>query len=498
MDTPSVKSLTGSSCSNSSSSSSANSSSNERRTTPKSKSGDSNEASSKLNFKPYELSSKSKSSDAEKSDKGTPASQRSRSSPGNPHNSPDPPKQQSNSASSSAPLSYTTLGLPDMHKDSLAAFYKAYGFLSPNCCPTVPGSPYGSLMPPPMTLDKTGAYPSIYPPTPSATAAAAIAAYNYNFARVKHGNMGGMMPAASNHHLCRDPYCGGACAQFGPQFHNSHAALLAASQASAMALRESAVNGSQSGQSLSGSTCTPSSCPNGCSQCEHHRYMAAIAAAYGNSFSGLAPQMPYSAQMSAASYASSLATAAAMHHRATSAAGFMCNWVVGGDTQCGKKFATAEELLQHLKSHAASSQNSESRASPSTATSTALTSVHLSTSSSPGSHSAQGNHPNSGTASPLSHSTRHSSNSSGAAVSPSQSMHNSGRYHPYSKPISSVAPSLPPSALPNGPFPMGGSAYAPPFGLPPSATSLSSFPAANMYYPYMSYMSGRIGPPVPP
>ncbi|OTF80188.1 hypothetical protein BLA29_002457 [Euroglyphus maynei] len=62
-------------------------------------------------------------------------------------------------------------------------------------------------MPPPIALDKTGAYPSIYPPTPPATAAAALAAYNYS-QRLK-----GMMPATGsvpNPH-CRDPYCAGQC-----------------------------------------------------------------------------------------------------------------------------------------------------------------------------------------------------------------------------------------------------------------------------------------------
>lgn len=484
-----MKSLTGSSSSNSSSSSSTNSSSNERRTTPKSKSTDfTDSSSSKLNFKPYELSSRSKTNDSDKSsDKSTNGSSKAHLlSPETAQTSPDLQKQQANS-SSSAPLSYTSLGLPDMHKDSLAAFYKAYGFLAPNCCPTTPGSPYASLMPPPITLDKTGAYPSIYPPTPSATAAAALAAYNY--ARVKGGMA--MMPSTGN--LCRDPYCGGACGQFGT-LHNSHAALLA-SQAS-LALRDSTAS-SASSQSVS-SPCTPATCPNGCNQCEHQRYLAAIASAYGSSFPGLAPGMPYPPQMSA-SYASSLAAAAALHHRTASTTGNVCNWIVG-DAHCGKRFATSEELLQHLKSHTASTNSSESGGS-NTATSTA-SSAHLPSSNSPvvstGQHLST-----SGAPSALSQSVRHSTGSNAAAVSPSLSLH-SNRYHPYSKPVSSVAPSLPPSALasafsmaPNG----AASPYPGPFGLSPAAAAqLAPFSASNLYYPYMApnLFSGRIGPPVPP
>ena len=396
--------------------------------------------------------------------------------------SPEPQKQAN--SSSSAPLSYTSLGLPDMHKDSLAAFYKAYGFLGPNCCPTTPGSPYPNLMPPPIILDKTGAYPSIYPPTPSATAAAALAAYNY--ARVKGGMT--MMPTGSNP-LCRDPYCGGACSHFGP-LHNNHAALLAASQAS-LSMRES---GSNSVSNQSTSPCTSGSC-NGCNQCEHQRYIAAIANVYGSSFPGMGPGMSYP-QMSA-SYASSLAAAAALHHRTVSTASNVCDWFVG-DVYCGKRFATSEELLQHLKSHTTFSQNnSESGTSPATTTSVASSSAHLSASNSPTVSTSQ----HISTSGTPPQSARHSTSSSAAAVSPSLSLHNN-RYHPYSKPVSSLAPSLPPTALASAfPMPPNVSPFSSPFGISPSgATSLSPFSASSLYYPYMApgLFSGRIGPPVPP
>lgn len=563
MDTPSVKSLTSSSnssSSNTSSSSSANSSaSNERRPTPKCKSlsgeHDGNTTSAKLNFKPYELSSRKGGDGSEKSGRQNRGSPSTNNNNNNNHGSPDLKNNQhssgasasttTSSSSSSAPLSYTSLGLPDMHKDSLAAFYKAYGsFLTPaGCCPTTLSaaghghSPYGhGLMPPPITLDKTGAYPSIYPPTHSATAAAALAAYNYsNYARVKSGASGGHAHLGGNP-LCRDPYCGGACSQYASHqqqsaaaMHSSHAAaaaMMAASQA-AQSVPTSMASGAQP---QSNGPCTPATCPNGCNQCEQQRYLAAaaMAAAYGGgAFAGLSPQMY--PQMSA-SYANSLATAAALHHRAATAAaaagagGTLCNWVVG-DTHCGKRFATPEELLQHLKSHTSAAATSGSGAQAhqngvpldqsgphgSPPTSGSSQGHSRSSPTSANNSSAQQHHQNAGTPSPhRAHSN--SSSSGGPAVSPLHSAA-SNRYHPYSKAPTSMAPqqqqAQPPSnGLPQSvsPYSMAQAAAAAaaagyPFGLSPHGASMAShFPAANLYYPYMApgLFSGRIGPPVPP
>lgn len=563
MDTPSVKSLTSSSnssSSNTSSSSSANSSaSNERRPTPKCKSisgeHDAANNSSKLNFKPYELSSRKGGDGSEKGGKhnrGSPSTNNNNnhSSPdlkNNNHSSGPSASTTTSSSSSSAPLSYTSLGLPDMHKDSLAAFYKAYGsFLTPGgCCPTTLSgghSPYGhGLMPPPITLDKTGAYPSIYPPTHSATAAAALAAYNYsNYARVKsgagagHGHLGG-------NPLCRDPYCGGACSQYASHHHHSAAAMhsshaaaaamMAASQAAqSVPTSMASGGGGAQHQPQSNGPCTPATCPNGCNQCEQQRYLAAaaMAAAYGGgSFAGLSQMYP---QMSASSYANSLATAAALHHRAATAAaaagagGTLCNWVVG-DTHCGKRFATPEELLQHLKSHTSAAATSgaqthqnggsleQSGRHGSPPTSGPSQGHSRSSPTSANNSSAQQHHQNAGTPSPhRAHSN--SSSSGGPAVSPSlSSLHGaaSNRYHPYAKAPSSMGqqqqqPSsngLPQSASPYSMAQAAAAAAAAgyPFGLSPHGASMAShFPAANLYYPYMApgLFSGRIGPPVPP
>ncbi|XP_049812513.1 zinc finger protein Elbow-like isoform X1 [Schistocerca nitens] len=121
--------------------------------------------------------------------------------------------------------------------------------------------------------------------------------------------------------VCRDPYCTGC--QLSSQ-------LLAAAAASSTA-------GAGKG------------CPGGCAQCDHAGKAAflpaaAAAAAYATAhaqLAALASHLPYvcnwigSAAPSASSAADSSAAAAA-----AAASGY-----------CGKRFATSEELLQHLRSH---------------------------------------------------------------------------------------------------------------------------------------------------
>lgn len=541
MDTPSLKSLTGSSGANThsstlSSSSSSSSSSNssaagDRRLTPKSKVIGENDA--KLNFKPYDINGRHRSIDAELKNLAN-----GKITPSHVNGKGASPRSQVNGqeakASSSAPLSYTSLGLPDMHKDSLAAFYKAYGLL-PNCCPsTGAAGPFAGLMPPPITLDKTGAYPSIYPPAPSSAAAAAMSAM-YNYARAKDmsglvaGAPGaGVRPGSPPLHpsavLCYDPYCGGACGQYGLHA-NSHSAFLAAS-----ALRGAEPPGvsrvgatGANNQNGAAAPCSGANCP-GCSQCEHYRLMAAYAA-YSQPLAGLAAAAGYPP-----GYAQSLA--AAMHQRTSAAAaatGNVCVWIIGGDQQCGKRFATPEELFQHLKSHAVpsasteslqqnaqpkSTQNSNSRPGSSNG------SAHKVPSPATAQHYATGA---GGAASP--HSARLSSSS---ASSPSHaSSHHSSRYHPYSKPsvssanaavsaastttpaglslsamnamlyhhgvgmspVGSTAPS--PSSVPGPhPYPFGPAGMMP--MMPPSL-------APSLYYPFMppAMFNGRMGPAVP-
>lgn len=71
------------------------------------------------------------------------------------------------------------------------------------------------------------------------------------------------------------------------------------------------------------------SCPSGCTQCDHQKYGLAMA------LSSLGPMPPPSL-----SYPSSLAGGRP----------YVCNWIAG-ESYCGKRFTTSEELLQHLRSH---------------------------------------------------------------------------------------------------------------------------------------------------
>lgn len=71
------------------------------------------------------------------------------------------------------------------------------------------------------------------------------------------------------------------------------------------------------------------SCPSGCTQCDHQKYGLAMA------LSSLGPMPPPSL-----SYPSTLAGGRP----------YVCNWIAG-ESYCGKRFATSEELLQHLRSH---------------------------------------------------------------------------------------------------------------------------------------------------
>ena len=63
-------------------------------------------------------------------------------------------------------------------------------------------------------------------------------------------------------------------------------------------------------------------CPAGCTQCEHQKYGLAMA------MSSLPPGHPYS-QLGRP---------------------YICNWIAG-ESYCGKRYSTSEELLQHLRTH---------------------------------------------------------------------------------------------------------------------------------------------------
>lgn len=76
------------------------------------------------------------------------------------------------------------------------------------------------------------------------------------------------------------------------------------------------------------------SCPSGCTQCDHHKYNLAAAAA----LSGLLPPHPHP-----------LANPYQLGRP------YICNWIAG-ESYCGKRFTTSDELLQHLRTHTASAE----------------------------------------------------------------------------------------------------------------------------------------------
>ncbi|XP_058788554.1 zinc finger protein Noc-like [Phymastichus coffea] len=122
-----------------------------------------------------------------------------------------------------------------------------------------------------------------------------------NYARVKTASGGETLVPVS---VCKDPFCNGC--QYS--VHN----LMGAPAAAA--------------------------CPSGCTQCDHQKYGLM-------SLSSLGPMAP----PALAGYAAPLPAAVAA---AAAAAGkpHVCSWVAG-DSYCGKRFATSDELLQHLRSH---------------------------------------------------------------------------------------------------------------------------------------------------
>ncbi|EZA47306.1 hypothetical protein DMN91_012794 [Ooceraea biroi] len=133
-------------------------------------------------------------------------------------------------------------------------------------------------------------------------------------------------PADSLMPICRDPYCTGCQL-------NSH--LLSNSAATTAAAAAAAVACLANGKLPSGASVTPASCPAGCTQCDH--------------------KQPGNVSPYASLGAASAVYVHAQAHLAALAAGtqfpYVCNWIAGDAAFCGKRFATSDELLQHLRTH---------------------------------------------------------------------------------------------------------------------------------------------------
>lgn len=196
-----------------------------------------------------------------------------------------------------------------------------------------------------------------------------------NYARMK--NPSDLVP------VCRDPYCTGC---------------------------------SLSSHLLGGSAgVKTTSCPAGCTQCDH-------ATSKASSYLGHNP--------AAAAFAhAQLAALAAASHLP-----YVCNWISGDASYCGKRFSSSDELLTHLRTHTSVGSVSEASALSMLSASTGLPPTH-----------------------PLLHRTY---------PTPPLSPLATARYHPYSKP-SLLPPSLASSALTS--FPLGHP------GLPPYLSPYSLY-----------------------
>lgn len=245
----------------------------------------------------------------------TPAPETGKTSPGSEGKSTTP------SARGASPIIRSGLEILQGHpKDAPLGTYKSSTLAS-----SLPGSlssPLSSLCCPP-GLEHTN--PAFRPPFPGAAAFshhhAAMLAAGYpgatpgpylSYARVKTPSGGeALVP------VCKDPYCTGC--QFS--MHNQ--------------------------QLLMSGAAGP--CPSGCTQCDHQKYNLAMAMS-------LVPPGPLPPTSLAYSQLGRP---------------YVCNWIAG-ETYCGKRFVTSEELLQHLRTHTSGSDG----ASVATSTASSLLNPH--------------------------------------------------------------------------------------------------------------------------
>lgn len=183
-------------------------------------------------------------------------------------------------------------------------------------------------------------------------------------------------------------------------------------------------------------------CPPSCTQCEQAK--AALSALPGLS------SLPSSSLVPASSLLppTSVAAAAALYQSPSASSllsgpprPYVCNWIAG-DTYCGKRFSTSEELLQHLRTHTnmttADSSSLNLLSSPLHAHAALLGSAH-SALSRPGM----------------------------AYPPPALSPLTASRYHPYSKPTSlSTSAALTPTLPGLSPYASALSAYPPGYPSP--------------------------------
>ncbi|XP_050710381.1 zinc finger protein Noc-like [Eriocheir sinensis] len=178
-------------------------------------------------------------------------------------------------------------------------------------------------------------------------------------------------------------------------------------------------------------------CPPSCTQCEQAK--AALSSLPGLSSlpsssivpaSSLLPPTSVAAAAAASLYSPSASSLLTGPHRP-----YVCNWIVG-ETYCGKRFSTSEELLQHLRTHTSVT------APDSTSLSLLSNPLHAHAALLGSAHSAL-------------------SRPGMAYPPPALSPLTASRYHPYSKPTSLTTTSALTPTLP---------------GLSPYASALSAYP----------------------
>lgn len=89
-------------------------------------------------------------------------------------------------------------------------------------------------------------------------------------------------------------------------------------------------------------------CPSGCTQCTHEKAVS-LGASHLSALSFI-PGLSAAAAAAAAGGPGSASQLAYSHNLLSSHKPYVCNWIAG-DTYCGKRFSTSEELLQHLRTH---------------------------------------------------------------------------------------------------------------------------------------------------
>lgn len=231
------------------------------------------------------------------------------------------------------------------------------------------------------------------------------------YARVKTVNGGTTLVP-----ICRDPYC-----------TNCQLSMQSAQQL---------VSGNGNGSG---------GCPSGCSQCNHEKAAAAAAAAFGGHHAGHGGLLQGMSAANVISLGAGLYTSSMLTPRP-----YVCNWIAG-DTYCGKRFTTSDELLQHLRTHTNLSAAESAAAAAAAASLNPLLNPSLSMPSAAslgaGCHLHYSMAPSLTTAAGL-HRTYPTS------LSPVSSLSAANRYHPYKPPqLGAMSGAIPPPLSPFPPHP---------------------------------------------